>query len=381
MYRKDYIKNVNRVVIKVGSSTLTYPDGHLNISRLDLLVRQIADLRNRNIEVILVTSGAIGAGMGKLGFKTRPKTMPEKQAAAAVGQCVLMHMYEKLFAEYGQTVGQILLTREDVNDRVRFLNARNSIFTLIQNRVVPIINENDAVVVDEIKFGDNDTLSAMVSSLIEADLLILLSDIDGLYTDDPRVNKNSELISCVEKIDEEIEGKAKGAGSSLGTGGMHTKIQAANIAVSSGTAMVIANGSKDRVILDILDGQNEGTWFMPCNHPMQARKRWIAFSIESKGEIVIDSGAQDAILNGKSLLPGGIIKVNGSFSEGQAVDILNDHEVKIGKGIVNYNSLEIESIKGLKTCEIQQQLQHKYYDEVIHRDNMVILVKGEYENE
>lgn len=372
--RKSYLQQVKRVVVKVGSSTLTHSNGRLNLQRMEALVRQLADLHNCGLEVILVTSGAVGAGIGKLGLKRRPRTIPEKQAAAAVGQGILLHMYEKLFAEYGQTVAQILLTREDMAHRTRFLNARNALFTLLTMEVIPIINENDAVAVEEIKFGDNDTLSALVASLVEADLLILLSDIAGLYDADPRSHPEARLLSWVEEITPEIEAMAGGAGSSLGTGGMATKIQAARIAVSSGTAMVIADGSRPGVIQSILAGEAVGTWFKPQAHPLQARKRWIAFGQGSKGRLVVDEGAVRALVKGrKSLLASGLVAVEGSFSEGQVVTVVDREGREVARGLVNYSAAELNQIKGLKTDAIEKLLGHKNYDEVIHRDNLVVL--------
>jgi glutamate 5-kinase len=378
--RKEYLDKVKRVVVKVGSSTLTHSNGRLNLSRIELLVRQLADLHNRGLEVILVTSGAIGAGMGKLGFENRPKTIPEKQAAAAVGQGILLHMYEKIFGEYGQTVAQILLTREDMTNRSRFLNARNALFALLEMGAIPIINENDAVVVDEIKFGDNDTLSALVASLVEADLLILLSDIDGLYNANPKTDPNARIISWVDEITHEIESVAGGAGSNLGTGGMITKINAAKIAVSSGTVMMIANGSSSGIINDIVSGKEVGTWFKPKERPMQARKRWIAFGTGILGKIIIDDGAIGALYKGhKSLLASGIVSVEGCFGEGQVVSIRSKDGQEVARGVVNYNSMEIEAVKGLKSSEIENKLGFKNYDEVVHRDNMVVFNNFEEE--
>jgi glutamate 5-kinase len=260
-YRKEYLGDVKRIVIKVGTSTLTHASGLLNLARIESLVRQLADLHNQNYEVILVTSGAVGAGMGKLGLKEKPKTIPEKQAAAAVGQGILLHMYEKIFSEYGKTVAQILLTKDDFSNKNRSLNAKNTFLAILGLGVIPIINENDAVVVDEIKVGDNDTLSALVSSLIEADLLILLSDINGLYDSNPSTNPEAKLIPRVDSITREIERTASGAGSKLGTGGMATKISAAKIATASGTAMVIANGSNTGILQSIIDCNEVGTLF------------------------------------------------------------------------------------------------------------------------
>lgn len=258
--RKEYLKDITRVVVKVGTSTLTHSTGLLNLKRIEDLARQLADIHNQGIQVVLVTSGSIGAGMGKLGLKVRPKTMREKQAAAAVGQGILIHMYEKFFSEYGKTIAQILLTKEDFIDKKRYLNAHNTFFTLLSQGVIPVVNENDAVAIDEIKFGDNDTLSAMVTVLIEADLLILLSDIDGLYDSNPRTNPDSKIIYNVDKITNEIKRSAKGTGSNLGTGGMVTKIKAAEIVVAN-ASMIIAEGSQPNVINDILEGIEIGTLF------------------------------------------------------------------------------------------------------------------------
>lgn len=259
--RLELIKNVKRIVIKVGTSTLTYNSGLLNLNRMEALVRQIADIHNRGIEVILVSSGAIGAGMGKLGLKHKPKTIPEKQASAAVGQGVLMQMYEKLFSEYGQTVAQILLTREDMQHFNRLCNAKNTFKALLDLGTIPIVNENDAIVVEEIKFGDNDTLSAIVTRLVSADLLILLSDIDGMYNSNPKFNPDAKLISYISEINDDIVKAAEGAGSQLGTGGMVTKINAAKIALSAGSSMIIVNGSKNNIITEVLDGLEVGTLF------------------------------------------------------------------------------------------------------------------------
>ena len=265
--RKEYLKNVTRIVVKVGTSTLTHSTGLLNYKHIENLIRQLADIHNKGIEVVLVTSGAIGAGMGKLGLRKRPETIPEKQAAAAVGQGILIHMYEKFFSEYGKTTAQILLTREDIEDSARHLNAHNTFLMLLSQGVIPVVNENDAVIVDEIMvgdnntFGDNDTLSARVTNLIDADLLIILSDIDGLYDSNPRINPDAKIIYNVQKITDEIRESAEGAGTDLGTGGMATKIKAAEIVASANAAMIIAEGSTPNVITDILEGIEIGTLF------------------------------------------------------------------------------------------------------------------------
>ena len=260
-YRKNYLKDVKRIVVKLGTSTLTHNRGLLNLYKMEPIVRQLAELHTRGYEIILVTSGAISAGMGKLFLKERPKTIPESQAAAAVGQGILLHMYEKLFSEYGKVIAQLLLTKDDICIEERNNNANNALTALLDLKVIPIINENDAVAVDEIKFGDNDTLSAMVAQLAEADLLIILSDIDGLYNCNPSINSNAELIKIVEKITPEIESLAGGAGSELGTGGMITKINAAKIVATSCIDMIIANGSDRQILYKIIEGSDIGTWF------------------------------------------------------------------------------------------------------------------------
>lgn len=374
--RKNYLDTVKRIVVKVGTSTLTHSSsGLLNLNRIDNLVRQLADLHNQGFEVILVTSGAVGAGMGKLGLKSKPKTIPEKQAAAAIGQGILMQMYEKFFSEYGQTIAQILITKEDITNRSRFLNARNTFFTLLEYGAIPIINENDAVVTDEIKIkvGDNDTLSALVSSLVEADLLIILSDIDGLFDNNPKDNPNAHVIHYVNEITEEIVKVAGGAGTNLGTGGMATKIKAARIAISSGTAMVIANGENPKIITDILSGNEIGTWFKPEEHPLGARKHWLAYGTGTDGKLFVDKGAANALMNDqKSLLPSGILSIEGIFNEGHIVAIIDPSGKEIARGVTNYNSYDIDIIKGLKCSEIEDKLGHKFFDEVVHRNNLVI---------
>lgn len=259
--RKEHLKDVKRIVVKVGTSTLTHSTGLLNLKRIEHLIRQMADVHNQGIEVVFVTSGAIGAGIGKLGFKKSLNTIPEKQAAAAVGQGILTHMYEKFFSEYGKITAQILLTNEDIEDKARHFNAHNTFLMLLSEGVIPVVNENDAIIVDEIMVGDNDTLSALLTRLIDADLLIILSDIDGLYDSDPRTNPDAKMIHNVKEITDEIRESAEGAGSDLGTGGMATKINAAEIVASSNAAMIIAEGSTPNVITDILEGIEIGTLF------------------------------------------------------------------------------------------------------------------------
>lgn len=369
----NYIKDVKKVVVKVGSSSLTHNTGLLNLSAIDHLVRDLSNIHNRGIEVVLVSSGAISAGMGRLGFAEKPHTIPEKQACAAVGQVRLIHTYDKLFAEYGNISSQILFNRDDMSDRVRFLNARNTFFSLLKLGVIPIVNENDALTVDEIKFGDNDTLSAMVSSLIEADLLIILSDIDGLYDSNPKDNPDAKLIKVVNEINEDIEKMAGGAGSSIGTGGMATKIKAGKIATTSGTSMIIANSNERNVITRIFDGEEIGTYFKASSKPMHSKKHWLAYETKTQGEIIIDDGAVIALKNHNSLLPKGILDVTGNFVEGDVVSILSTSKDKIANGIVNYSSNEILLIKGNDSSEINKLLGYKNFDEIIHINNMVLL--------
>ncbi|MGB3368689.1 MAG: glutamate 5-kinase [Acidaminobacteraceae bacterium] len=261
MNRFDYLKNVRTVVVKVGSSTITHDTGLLDLGRIEHIVRDLVDIKNMGYEVVLVTSGAIAAGVGALSLDEKPDTLPQKQAAAAVGQLVLMHMYQKIFSEYGKIIGQILLTKDDIKDENRLNNAKNTFTALLNAGVIPIVNENDAVVVDEIKVGDNDTLSAYVTEIVEAELLIILSDIDGLYTDNPRENPNAKLISVINRIDDDVKALGKGAGSSLGTGGMETKLIAGEIAANCNASMVIALGSREGVLRDIMSGEEVGTLF------------------------------------------------------------------------------------------------------------------------
>jgi glutamate 5-kinase len=375
------LSQARRIVVKVGTSTLTHRTGKLDLSQVEKLVRELADVRNQEREVLLVTSGAIGAGAGKLGLKQKPRTIPEKQAAAAVGQGVLLHMYEKLFAEYGAVVAQVLLTREDIVNRKRYLNVRYALSTLLQYGVIPIINENDTVVVDEIRFGDNDTLAALVAGLIDADLLILLSDIEGLYTSDPRADAGAHLIETIEAITPEIEKLAGGVGSEFGSGGMETKIQAAKNAMDSGVHMVIANGRAEGVIRRILSGQGAGTLFVPGDR-LHSRKRWIAYGSRVQGKVVVDDGARRAIINsGKSLLPSGILRVDGRFDSGHVVSVVSAGGKEFARGVVNYSSEQVSLIRGKQTREIGSILGYKDYDEVIHRDHMTVTVRGDGSDE
>lgn len=366
--RKEIFKNVQKIVVKVGTSTLAFSDMNLNLERIDELAKELSLLRQSKRDVIFVTSGAIAAGMGKLGWKDRPKTIPGQQAAAAVGQSHLMHTYEEIFGKYGQLVAQVLLTQDDIRDRKRYTNASNALSALLQYGVIPIINENDTIAVDEIKVGDNDTLSAFVTNLIKADLLIILSDIDGFY------NNSKQTISVIESITPELKGMAGGRGSAVSLGGMITKLRAAEIVTGAGEMMVIANGGKSGIITRVLEGYDEGTLFLTRSDKMSGKKRWIAYSLSCKGTIKVDAGASKALIKqGKSLLPSGITEVEGDFEFGDAVRCVDQNGAEFAKGLVNYNSEEVNIIKGKRTDQIESLLGYIYYDEVIHRDNLVIL--------
>lgn len=372
MSRRKKLKACRRVVIKIGTSTLTYSNGQLNLQRIERLVRELADLHNRGMEVLLVSSGAIGVGATRMGYKKIPRTMPEKQALAAIGQGALVQLYEKLFSEYNKTVAQVLLTRGDLDERLRYLNATNALLAILELGVIPIINENDTVVVEEIKFGDNDTLSALVAGIVDADLLIILSDVDGLYDSDPRVNKDARLQTEVDEITPMMEENSINRGSSFSSGGMLTKLKAARICMVAGIPMVIANGDSDNAIRQIMDGKELGTLFIPREEKMQARKKWIAFGTLPQGQVLVDAGAEVALLQkGKSLLPSGVIAVEGDFDRGTVVAVANvDDKREIARGMVNYSSDEIRLIAGKKSSEIEKILQGKDYDEVIHRNNL-----------
>ncbi|SFL37882.1 glutamate 5-kinase [Halanaerobium salsuginis] len=367
-----------RIVVKVGSSTLSNKNAKLNFTKIDSLARQLVDLKNKGYEVILVSSGAIAAGMGELGYQTKPTAIPEQQACAAVGQGLLIGIYNKFFREYGAKCAQILLTSSDLENRNRYLNSFNTLITLLEKDVIPVINENDTIVTNEIKVGDNDTLAARVAGLIEADLLINLSDVKGLYNANPeKAAGELKLINKVTDITDEIEAMAGGKGSFVGTGGMATKIEAAKIAVNSGIDMVIGSGKEKNSLLKLIkmaerNEFNLGTTFLAQPDRLSKRKQWLNFNLHSQGKILVDHGAAAALVcRGKSLLPGGIKEIKGKFKSGDLVSIYHLKE-QIAKGIVNYNSAEIDQIKGLHSDEIETVLGYFNKSEVVHRDNMVV---------
>ncbi|MFO7951662.1 MAG: glutamate 5-kinase [Bacillota bacterium] len=362
-----------RVVVKVGTRLLTHSTGKLNLSYMEKLVRELADLCNQGHEVILVSSGSIGAGRGRLNIMHKEVTIPEKQAIAAVGQGLLVQIYEKLFSEYGLVVGQILITRSDLISRKRYINACNTVLTLFKLGVIPIINENDSVSVEELKFGDNDRLSALVAGLSDAHLLVLLTDIDGLYNSNPRKNPDAELIPVVEKIDEKIKASADKSDDDLATGGMVTKLQAAEIATNSGVGMYITDGNDPGVISRLIKGKHEGTYFQPLEHYLNRRKRWIAYGQIIKGRVTVDRGACNALCSSyKSLLPVGVVSVEGNFEAGDLIAVNDPEGNEIGRGLSNFSSEELSQIMQRTTPEVANFIDRPFAEEVIHRDNMIV---------
>ena len=369
---RQSLRKSKRLVVKVGTNILFEEDG-LSRNRLKVLARQTAELRERGREVIIVSSGAIGAGFKKLGLAERPQTLKMKQACAAVGQVHLMAAWEKALDKVGLLAAQVLISADDLADRTRFLNAKSTLLALLERGVTPVINENDTVAVDELKVGDNDTLAALVAGLAEADLYINLTDIDGLYSDDPRLNPQAELISEVEKVTPSVVALA-GNGGPLGTGGMYTKVRAAKRLSEQGLASVVANGGVRDILLKIVDGEEVGTFFKPLNkHRLPGKKNWLAFASRPKGQITVDEGCARALTSrGKSLLPGGIIACSGSFAVGDPVTVTDREGRTLGLGLTNYTSAEVEKIMGQRSRQISAVLGYSHSDEVIHCDNMVI---------
>ena len=372
--RRKILGKGRRIVVKVGSSILASVEKGLRYEVFSHLTKEISDLKRQGYEIVLVSSGAIAAGMEKLGYKTRPQTITQKQATAAVGQTRLMNIYENYFSRYQQMVAQVLLTHDDLSHRHRFLNARNTLLTLLELGIIPIINENDTVVVDEIKVGDNDNLSALITNLVGADLLIILTDIEGLCDSDPRVNPNARCIPLVEDIDVDMKGIIGGTKSEMSVGGMISKIQAAQKASRFGIPTVVARGTRDGILHQILKGKEIGTLILSKGEALSSRKHWIAFNPKPKGDVIVDEGAKKAIVQkGKSLLPSGVIKVRGAFDRGDLVTCLGPRGKEFARGLVNYSATELEKIKGLRSDQIDSTLGYKYSDEVIHRDDLVVL--------
>jgi glutamate 5-kinase len=365
--RKKLLKDVKKIVVKVGSSTITEND-KISGPRIAELVSDIVSLKKSGYSIVIVSSGAISSGAGALKISRENISIPRKQALASVGQTILMNKWRESFLKEGCEVGQILLTEDDVKNRKRFINVRHTFNELLEMGIVPIVNENDSVVIKEIKFGENDILSAHVTNIVEADLLVLLSDVDGFYNDlsDP------EPVDEIHDITRDVISKAGGSGSIHGTGGMLSKVRAAEVIIKCGEKMIIANGRTGKVLSRIMKGEKIGTIFVG-KELLCSRKRWIAFSLKSAGTIEIDSGAVKALVSHKkSLLSSGIISTEGKFQPGDAVEIMNPEGEIIGKGIVNYNFNELQLIKGKKTSEIKDILESSYYDEVINRDDLIL---------
>ncbi|WP_305909321.1 glutamate 5-kinase [Methylomarinum sp. Ch1-1] len=373
MNRIDFRK-AKRVVVKIGSSLLTNGGQGLNKQAIAGWVAQMAALRRQGKDVVLVSSGSVAEGMCRLKLRARPETLHELQAAASVGQMGLVRNFENNFRQHGLLTAQVLLTHDDLSDRKRYLNARSTLLTLLDFAVVPVINENDAVATDEIRFGDNDTLGALVANLVEADLLIILTDQTGLYDSDPSVNPRAGLISSADVNDPLLDRVAGGSRSGLGRGGMYTKVRAARLAARSGAATVIVSGQLDDVISEVVEGVELGTFLVPNIAPLAARKRWLAGQLQSKGCLHLDDGAVYSLKNdGKSLLAVGVKSVEGRFRRGDLVTCLDSQGVELARGLVNYGSEEVAKIAGKSSSEFEFLLGYSDEQELIHRDNLVLL--------
>ena len=372
--RRELLKSVKRVVIKIGSRVLTDDDGGLDHAVIGRICGEIAHLRERGKQVVLVSSGAIAAGRSELGLTEKPRTIPHKQAAAAIGQTRLMRAYEEALAPHGLKAAQLLLTSEDLGSRQRFLNARATIDTLLGFGIIPVINENDTVVVDEIKFGDNDNLSALVTNVAESDLLVILTDVEGLYSADPCENPEARLIPLVQAITRELERAAGGSASSVGTGGMVTKVAAAKKAGKNGVPTILVAGKRVGILSSAMRGEEVGTLFLPQGTGLNRRKHWIAYTLKPSGRVIVDDGARSVLQKkGKSLLPSGIVGVEGRFERGACVRICGIDGGEFARGLSDYSNSEIERLAGHNSSEIEELLGYRYADVVIHRDNLVLM--------
>ena len=372
--RSEILKPVKRVVVKIGSQVLTGADGALDRLVMSNISADIAALLAAGLQAVVVSSGAVAAGRTALGMTEKPRTIPHKQAAAAIGQTQLMRAYEECFSVYGPMVAQVLLTSEGLARRQRILNSRATLDALLGFGVIPIINENDTVVVDEIKFGDNDNLSALVTNLAEADLLLILTDMEGFYSADPRKDPDARLIPLVKGITREIEKAAGGSGSTVGTGGMATKVAAAKKAAKNGVPTIIAPGKRCGVIAAAMAGEEVGTLFLPEEDGLNRRKHWIAYTLKPTGKIVVDDGARDVLLRkGKSLLPSGVLKVEGRFERGAGVRICGADDQEFARGLSDYSSADIGRLAGHKSSDIDEILGYHYSDVIVHRDNLVVI--------
>ncbi len=372
--RTEVLKKIKRVVVKIGSRVLTDDSGALDMGVIGRICADIAALRAKGVQVVVVSSGAIAAGRSELGLTMKPKTIPQKQAAAAIGQTRLMRAYEEALAPHGLKAAQVLLTSEDLGSRQRFLNARATLDTLLEFGIIPVINENDTVVVDEIKFGDNDNLSALVTNVAEAQLLLILTDIEGFYSADPRTTPDARLIPLVKGITREVERAAGGAGSGVGTGGMATKVGAAKKAAKNGVPTIMVSGKQEGIITAALAGKEVGTLFLPVGEGLNRRKHWIAYTLKPGGRVIVDEGAAEVLQKkGKSLLPSGILRVEGRFDRGACVRVCGPDGKEFARGLSDYSSSEIARLAGRKSSEIEEILGYRYADVIVHRDNMVVL--------
>ncbi|GAA6169296.1 glutamate 5-kinase [Sessilibacter corallicola] len=370
---RSSLKSRKRWVIKIGSALLTDNGRKLDRPAIENWVKQISGLHANDIEIILVSSGAVAAGMNRLGWTTRPTSIHDLQAAAAVGQMSLVQTYQEAFGCYSIHTAQILLDHDDLSNRERYINARSTLNTLVGIKAIPVVNENDTVVTDEIRFGDNDSLAALVANLVDADLLVILTDQDGMYTADPRSNPDATLISETDANAAELDAMAGGGTGALGTGGMQTKVRAARLAARSGTDTLIVGGKIENVISRLYDGENLGTLLLANQQPVQARKQWLAGHLQTRGSLVLDDGAVRVLKrDGRSLLAVGVSKAVGQFKRGDMVVCVDKSGVEIARGLVNYSAREVELIKGQPTESIETLLGYKDEDELIHRDNLVV---------
>ncbi len=372
--REQTLANIRRVVVKIGSALITRNGLGVSDAVIAPWAKQIAELRAQGIEVVLVSSGAVAEGMSVLEWKERPQSVQDLQAAAAVGQMNLVQRYQKAFENYNLNTAQVLLTHADLSNRQRYLNARSTLQSLLAHNVLPVVNENDVVATDEIRFGDNDRLAAMVASLVDADLLLILTDQEGLFDKDPRNNADAKLIQNADPEDKSIDAMASGGKGALGTGGMLTKVLAARMAASSGAATVIASGSKDNIICQAVKAEAVGTFFAPTQEVVASRKQWLSNQLTVKGSLSLDKGAVEALQSqGKSLLPIGIAELDGEFMRGDLVECLNQAGQVVARGLVNYSADECQKIKGQASQEIQTLLGYAGAEEVVHRDNLVLV--------
>lgn len=366
--------SARRVVIKVGTSTLAPANGPIDIDYARDLVAQVCEVKNSGCDVLIVSSGAIAAGVQRLGLDGRPTDMPSLQAAASVGQVALVECYAGLFAEQGVAIGQVLLTRHDTGHREAFLHARDTLDRLLAMGVVPVINENDTVAVDEIRFSDNDTLAALVAAMVGADLVVLLSDISGLYDSDPRAGDEARLLEQIDELTDDVIAAAGGSGSDVGTGGMATKVEAARVLMKAGIPLVVCDGRRSGVVVDAVEGRSCGTMFSPGEGSLGARKLWIALGRRPAGEIIIDDGAKRAVLEREaSLLPAGVVGVRGTFHEGDAVVLKGVSGEVIARGLTALGATDLDLVKGLKTSQITKKYPHLAGRDVVHRDSLAVL--------